>query len=287
MDHSRNNVSSREDPDVLSIVTFNVLMEFVGHPLVPKWDQRKDACLAALRSADADVIGLQETSPSQLRFLAAGLPEFDVWTYRIQLPADFLAAVRSRSGPDVPAEFAEVALLTRRDTLEVEGHDHWWLSPTPDREFSAGFGNVTPRLAVRARATHRRTRTSLTVATTHIDQRAPLAMTETCIRELAPDLERDRSVIFFGDLNTHTDHRGYDLMLSSGWRDAYQAARPQPGDDETPTFIDDGRKWMSRRIDHVLYHSPRVRAIEWVAVDPTAGSRLSDHFPVVARFALE
>jgi len=280
-------VSSPEDPDVLSIVTFNVLMDVVGHPLVPEWDQRKDACLAALRNTDADVIGLQETSPSQLRFLAAGLPEFDAWTHQIQLPADFLAHFRSRFGPLVPADFAEVALLTRRDTLEVEGHDHWWLSPTPDQEFSAGFGNVTPRLAVRAYVTHRRTRSPVTVATTHIDQRAPLAMTETCMRQLGADLERGRSVIFFGDFNTHTDRRGYDLMLSRGWRDAYQAARPRPGDDEIPTFIDDGRKWTSRRIDHVLYRSSRLRAIEWVAVDPTAGSRLSDHFPVVARFALE
>lgn len=100
----------------ITIVTFNILMDFVGHPLVPEWDRRKEACLEALRSADADAIGLQETSPSQLRFLSAGLPEFELWTHQIQLPADFLAKVRARFGADVPAEFAEVALLTRRET---------------------------------------------------------------------------------------------------------------------------------------------------------------------------
>ena len=64
-------MSSREDPDVLSIVTFNVLMEFVGHPLVPEWDQRKDACLAALRGADADAIGLQKSLMTHVILVAA------------------------------------------------------------------------------------------------------------------------------------------------------------------------------------------------------------------------
>jgi len=260
-------------------------MDLVGHPAVPEWDRRKEACLEALRSADADAIGLQETSPSQLRFLSAGLPEFDLWTHRIQLPADFLATVRARFGADVPAEFAEVALLTRRETLDVEGHDHWWLSPTPHQEFSAGFGNFTPRLAVRARARHRPTGLLLTLATTHIDQRAPLAMTETCLRQLGADVEAGRTVIFFGDLNTHTDRRGYDLMVSTGWRDSYDAARGRAGPDEIPTFIDDGRRWPSRRIDHVLYRSSHLRAVDWHTVEPTEGpSWLSDHFPVIARF---
>ena len=60
-------------------------MDLVGHPAVPEWDRRKEACLEALRSADADAIGLQETSPSQLRFLSAGLPEFDLWTHRLRI----------------------------------------------------------------------------------------------------------------------------------------------------------------------------------------------------------
>lgn len=260
-------------------------MDFVGHPLVPEWDRRKEACLEALRSADADAIGLQETSPSQLRFLSAGLPDFELWTHRIELPADFLAEVRARFGADVPAEFAEVALLTRRETLDVEGHDHWWLSPTPHQEFSAGFGNIAPRLAVRARARHRPTGLPLTLATTHIDQRASLAMTEACIGQLGADVEGNRSVIFFGDLNTHTDRRGYDLMMSTGWRDSYEAAGGLAGPDEIPTFIDDGRRWPSRRIDHVLYRSSRLRAIDWHTVGLTeAPSCLSDHFPVIARF---
>lgn len=266
---------------LLTVATFNVSMDFVGHPLVRPWDQRSEACLEALRTARADAIGLQETSPAQLAFLAAGLPEFEVWTHQVELPDAFLAELRTRFGDNVPSEFAEVALLTRRATLDVEGFDHWWLSPTPEHEFSIGFGNVTPRLAVRITAVHRILRISMTLATTHVDHRAALPMTVLFARRATQDIKPGEAAVILGDLNTHPDRRGYDQLIGDGWRDGYEAVADSSK--ETPTFIDDGGPFAGQRLDHVLYRSSRLRSLEWSTLGGPPGT-LSDHAPVLVRF---
>lgn len=271
-----------ERPPLLTVVTFNVSMDLVGHPLVPEWDRRKRACLDVLRHATADAIGLQETSPSQLAFLVSGLPEFDVWTHRVTLPTDLLNDLRSRFGPRVPSEFAEVVLLTRRATVAVEAFDHWWLSPAPERELSLGFGNVTPRLAVRTSAIHRPSGLPMTLATTHIDHRAALPMTVLFARRARND-GAARSTVIFGDLNTHPDRRGYEQLIGDGWHDAYEAAEVRGVVREIPTFIDDGGTFAGQRVDHVLYRSTHLRAVEWATLGSHPGE-LSDHAPVLARF---
>jgi endonuclease/exonuclease/phosphatase family metal-dependent hydrolase len=268
----------------IRIVTFNVMIELLGHPDVPSWERRRQACVRALHTAGADTIGLQEVSPEQLAYVAASLPEFDVWTHVVRLPDELLAELRARYGAALPAEMTEVALLTRRETIRVQAQTHWWLSPTPDVELSMGFGKRVPRLAVSVRATHLPTGLPLTLATTHVDGSAPLPMTEVCLRKLAPDAGSGRSVMFFGDLNTHADPGGYQLMLAAGWRDAY-AARSE-GPDEVATWIGGGR-YPPSRIDHVLYRSDRLTAVDWDVVTTRDRMRLSDHALVGATFVLD
>jgi endonuclease/exonuclease/phosphatase family metal-dependent hydrolase len=274
------------DDGSITIVTFNVLMDLVRHPAVPPWEQRRDACVDVLRDAPADAIALQETSPAQLAFIGASLPEFEVWTHAARIPAKFLAELRIRYGQGLPADLVEVALLTRRETLRVEETNHWWLSPTPDVELSTGFGKRVPRLAMSVRAIHLPSGLRLTLATTHIDSSAPLRMTEVCLRRLSGDVDSGRAVILFGDLNSHTDARGYWLMREHGWHDAYAARDASAGEPEIPTWIGGGG-YPPSRIDHVLYSSERLVAADWrVLSSPAPDVRLSDHFPVQVRFAL-
>ncbi len=115
MDHGMTSFTSdRVDAGAITIVTFNVMIDLLEHPAVPPWEQRRDACVEVLRAAGADAIALQEASPAQQAFIAAGLPEFELWTHIARMPEDLLAELRVRYGEALPADMAEVALLTSR-----------------------------------------------------------------------------------------------------------------------------------------------------------------------------
>ena len=64
--------SDRADAGAITIVTFHVMMDLLEHPAVPPWERRKEACVEMLRAAGADAIALQEASPAQQAFIAAG-----------------------------------------------------------------------------------------------------------------------------------------------------------------------------------------------------------------------
>jgi endonuclease/exonuclease/phosphatase family metal-dependent hydrolase len=270
----------------LAVLTFNVMFELLDHDDVPPWDERREACVSALRAAAVDAIALQETSPAQLTFIAGALAdEFDLWTHRVTISDGLLAELRERYGQRLPAELAEVALLTRRASLDVAHMTHWWLSPTPDVDLSVGYGKRVPRLAVAVRAEHRATGLRLTLATTHVDLSAPMPQTAVCLHRLTPEATAGRSVILFGDLNTQTDWRGYDLMLAAGWRDASSAQLERAQHADADRWMGDAST-PSARIDHILYRSDRLAPINWRVIEDPSGMRLSDHAPVVATFAL-
>jgi endonuclease/exonuclease/phosphatase family metal-dependent hydrolase len=264
--------------------TFNVLLDEIANANVAPWDRRREACAQAMLASGADVIGLQEVSPAQLGFIAERLTDFQVWTHTAELPHHTMVLLRQRYGSHLSARLSEVALLTRRSTIRVERAHHWWLSPTPNLELATGFGNQIPRLALCVLATHIPTELPISLATTHVDASAPLAMTEVCLAKLQPDVEAGRTTILLADFNSHTDDRGYRLMLEQGWRDAYDSREPQ--DAETHTWIGDvGHR--PARIDHILYKSDALTAVDWrtIAADDS-GERLSDHSLVTAGFAM-
>lgn len=267
----------------LTVVTFNVMFELLARVDVPSWKARRETVLAVLRTARPDAIGLQETSPAQLDFIRRGLPEYDLWSHAVGLPEPLLTQLRARYGQGLAEELSEVALFTLRETITVEAQFQWWLSPTPDVELSTGYGKPVPRLALGVRAIHRPTGLPLALLTTHVDGSAPLEMTAVLHFRLQPEVDAGRSVIVFGDFNSDRDPRGVELMLDAGWRDAY-AAVASPDDAREATWMGD-RGRPAARIDHVLYRSAVMRALNWRTLGGGAASvLLSDHAPVLATF---
>lgn len=255
------------EPFRLTIVSFNVLVDFSRPKGFPAWKDRRDLCAGVLRDSRADLIGLQEPSPGQLKFFTDQLPEFDVHYFHEQTK-----------------QYTDAALLYRRDTFELLEHGHWWLSPTPEKS-STGFGNALPRLVVWARLKHRASQTTLTAFNTHFDNTQPSQqkMAELCQRQFQPFLQQGTPLFFFGDFNTHQDRGDYPRLTADGWQDAYRAC-PQASadgkDDNVPTCGD-------RRIDHIFYHGAGVSADDWQRLEsPDPGRKISDHWPIVARFTV-
>ena len=131
----------------LSVVTFNVMVDVTPTPGVPGWAKRKELCARMLRDAHAELIGLQEPSPAQVKFLTDEVPGYEAIFYK---------------------GYPDATLLYKKEVFEEEERGHWWLSPTPER-VSIGFGNVMPRLVVWAKLRHRAIGKSIYVFDTHFD----------------------------------------------------------------------------------------------------------------------
>jgi endonuclease/exonuclease/phosphatase family metal-dependent hydrolase len=252
---------SPEAPAEFTVVTFNVMVDITPTPGVPGWEKRKDLCVRVLREAGADLVGLQEPSPAQLKFLLEQLPGYE--------------SVFHKGYPDA-------ALLFKKDVFVEEERGQWWLSPTPER-VSVGFGNVLPRLVVWAKLRHRALDKSMYVFVTHFDNTRPCQqkMAELCEERLAPFMEQGLPMIFMGDFNTDQNRGDYPRLTSRGWQDTYKvcpAASAAGRDDNVPTTLD------GARIDHIFYRGGALDPVSWQRLEsPDSATPLSDHYPVLAR----
>lgn len=253
------------EPLDLTVVSFNVLVDLGSKPGVPKWSERRDLCVQTLKDAKADLIGLQEPIPAQVKFLLAELPEYDAVAYK---------------------NYPDATLLFKRDVFEKLDEGSWWLSPTPDR-VSVGFGNTLPRIVVWAKLKHRATGRELLVFNTHFDNSMPsqVKMAELCQKQFEPFVAQGLPMLFIGDFNTTQTRGDYPTLTSNGWKDSYAVSKlagPGGRDDNVPTMYGG-----SGRIDHIFYHGDAWTPVAWERLEsPDEKKPLSDHYPVLARFKL-
>ena len=263
--HSPSAASSDTD---LTVVSFNILVDFGSSAQVPRWPERRELCVQLLKDAHAQLIGLQEPSPGQMKWLAEQLPAYEVVLYR-RSPTD-------KGYPDA-------ALLYERERFEEKERGHWWLSPTPEK-VSTGFGNTLPRLVVWAQLRDKLTDKELIVFNTHFDNTMPsqARMAELCSRQFEKFTPRGLPMLFVGDFNTDQKRGDYSRLTSGGWRDSYTAA-DQASDDGRDDRV--ATHLGGTRIDHIFYHGDSLTPVAWERLEsPDPARLLSDHYPILARF---
>lgn len=253
----------RAEPIELKVLTFNILVEISSVEGVPPWKERRDEMVQLIKNLDPDLLGLQEPMPRQAAFLKEALPDYE--------------AIQDE-------KFTDVILMFRRSMFETVDRGEWWLSPTPDKRMSKGFGNFLPRILVWARLKHVASGRELLVANTHFDNSMPsqVKMAALCQERFRSLGMGDLPMIWMGDFNTDQNRGDYPMLVSDGWKDSYTAsplASPGGRDDNAPTFPGNPGK----RIDHIFYRGP-FTPTHWEVVSYADPKRhLSDHFPVFAK----
>ena len=261
---------ARAEPFSLTAVTFNVLVEISNPEGVPPWRERRELCVEMLQDTEADLIGLQEPTPNQVRFLLDALPAYKAIYYDEKAPG-----------------YTDATLFYRQATFGLLESGHWWLSPTPDR-ISIGFGNTLPRIVVWAKLKHISSNRELLVFNTHFDNSMPsqVRMAELCERMLEPFYEQRLPMFFLGDFNTDQKRGDYARLTSNGWHDSYRVsehASPEGRDDNIATMVG-----SQIRIDHIFYRGEHITPVAWQRLaSPDPDRLLSDHYPVLAKFTIE
>jgi len=234
-----------------------------------RWDNRKELVLARIRAFQPDLLGMQECrDDAQAEFLKANLPEYQFYGVR-------------RGGEGVTAlETAPIFIL--KSAFQIVQTGRFWLSQTPRKAGSKGWGAVFPRTAVWAQLRHRASGRTLTFLNTHFDFQ-PEAIVEAArlLRQWSGETLRHHAVIVSGDFNADKNSSAYRELTADGLLgDVHRLARPD-GPDE-PTFHGFGNPAELATIDWML--ASRHFEVKSASVDTyhEASRYPSDHFPILA-----
>lgn len=261
---------TRTDPS-FRVMTFNIRLNIASDG-ENAWPARKNAVASMIRFHGADVVGVQEALPDQLRDLDALLPHFD----------------RFGVGRAADLQGEHSAILYRRDRFELLAQGTFWLSETPEVAGSKGWDAAYERIATWGRLRDRRTRATFFLFNTHLDHVGAIARregTRLLLQKVRAIVSDATPVIVVGDFNSLPDGEPHALVVGSGFRDAFSKTRcPHHG----PTSTWNGFREIepARRIDFIFV-SEEIEVLQHAILSDTFDGRFpSDHLPVIAEMRL-
>lgn len=256
----------------LTVMTYNLRYASPNPPNA--WPQRRPLVLEQIQRIAPDVMGTQEGVYSQLKDLAADLPEFD-W---IGL---------GREGGS-RGEF--MAVFYRKARLEPLAYDHFWLSDTPEVMNSSTWGNSNRRMVTWVKFRDRKTGGDFFLLNTHFDHQIQPAREKSAelVRARVAALNTTLPVVLMGDFNAAAGaNKAYEILTAEKFfTDAWLAAPKRIGEgvgtfNNFKAVVADGA-----RIDWILTRGDvKVERAE-TSTFSRVGQFPSDHFPVSARLVL-
>ena len=257
---------------VLRVMSYNIRCgscERVDDP--NHWSRRKSLVAQTIRSAQADLVGLQEAELFQIRDLIALLPQYD-WV---------------GVGRDDGAEKGEMnAVLVRRAMLTISSSKTFWLSETPERVsrgWDAALNRTLSLLKLRGRSDGR----EFIFANTHFDHVGQVARRESA-RLIDATLQREAGrlpVILTGDLNDRPGSVAHSLLTQVLVDAAVASLKPLSGGDLT--FNGFGSDLQAgNKIDYVLVDGLTQVLSHQVLSEQFEGRYASDHYALLAEVRL-
>ena len=249
----------------LRVMTYNILVD-LDNPDYDDWTERRAGIVDTIERHDPDLIGLQEPVQGQVDDLLESCPQY--------------SAVHHRAG------FTDATILYRTARFSEGKMNIYWLSPTPEEEYSLGFGNILPRMVIRVDLRDTAAGRSFYFITTHFDNTAPSQdLSAPLFLERTGPLAEKLPVVITGDFNSNLNSTAYAaLTSSSGFKlqNAFDLAPQWSMDtnvDPRPDYDTD------RRIDHIFLAGGDFACGRWV-VDittyPPNDRYPSDHFAMAA-----
>jgi len=222
---------------------------------------------------DADLVGLQEL-----------VGEDDL--AEVLGPASPYRVVSYSLGPWV---YADAALLVRDSRFEVVDSGQLWLSPHPDRPFSAGWKHISlPRYAAWAHLRQRSDGFELLFVNAHFDNNGPNKDGAAALfHDVFGSPDGGLPRVITGDFNTHQNADRYPSLLAGGVLTNTADLALNVGLLGNP---DGGSRYFDTDalVDHVLV-SGGVTVRSWTQESPQYGDegrRPSDHPVIVVELEL-
>ena len=259
-------------PGTLTVMTYNLRYASLNPPNA--WPVRRPLVREVIEQIAPDVFGTQEGVYSQLKDLAADLPDYD-W---IGL------------GRDGGSKGEFMAVFYRTARFEPMAYDHFWLSDTPEVIASSTWGNSNRRMVTWVKFFDRDTEREFYLWNTHFDHEIQTAREKAAklVRQRVAALEDHLPLILTGDFNAAGGtNEAYKILTADGFfSDTWMTAKERKGEGLN-TF--NSFKAIQRngvRIDWILTRGEFVVDSTEIVTFSRDGQFPSDHFPVVTRLRL-
>jgi len=231
-----------------------------------EWEFRKDLVAEIILTHQPDLLGTQEGTVPQLRYLEKHLSGYLPLTAHRQV--------------DPTCQYPTI--FYRAEGFQVKESNEFWLSETPQAHRSLSWDSAFPRMVTYGLFREADRDLDFYFLNTHLDHISDAARREGArmIREFFFPL--NRPLILAGDFNEPPDGAVHRQLVQgdSPLRDTWREVHP-PAEEAATQHGFDGRPRGSR-IDWILATPPfRVRRAKIIA-DNRNGRYPSDHFPYEA-----
>ena len=270
----------------LTVATFNIRYASRGDRGNRSWEKRKDLVVETIRKMNPDVFGVQEALALQMDYLAGRLPGYE--TFGV-----------GRDDGESKGEYSAIFVRKERLERDLKECGTFWLSNTPEKAGSKGWGNQVIRICTWARLVDKKTGQGFYFFNTHWDHRNQPSR-EKAGRLIAARADgrakKDEAVVVTGDFNATETNPGVAYLIG---QEVKLAGGEGPEKWKTPlrsTFLELPPEAVNRRsfngwignkegphmIDHVLVSKGWKTKKAWIEYHHKDGIWPSDHFPVAA-----
>jgi endonuclease/exonuclease/phosphatase family metal-dependent hydrolase len=263
------------EPPTMNVMTFNIYVAS-GNKL--DWNNRRNALLQFIRSADVDILGTQETELVQHNYLKDNLTGYD--SYGV-----------GREDGQEQGNSEHNTIFYRKSRFTEQKRGTFWLSETPDvpsRGWNAGYTRIASWMILEDKVYAGK---RIFVINTHIDHIGSLAQQNSIplLLEKISELHGDLPVVLTGDFNMPSSNSNirYITATSAGHYSLLQArniADKREGNAGSFHNLNDADPGTSQLIDFIFVSRDDVRALHYKVFPPRyEGAFLSDHSAVMAK----
>jgi endonuclease/exonuclease/phosphatase family metal-dependent hydrolase len=232
------------------------------------WPARRNLVAERIRTANPDVLALQEAYAFQLADLAEVLD-------------GYTKVGQHREG----GEGGEFSGLYVRGNLSVVGQGEFWFSESPEVPGSKSWDSSLPRMTAWVDLGFDASTRSVRIYGTHYDHRGPKARLRASemIVDHAKGVEH---VIVMGDLNAKAEAPPLKVYWDANFSSAVETTLPDETRGTFNGFRDETGGGRSRRIDFVLLRGPLQAESAAILGGRMEGLFPSDHDAVTASVRL-
>ncbi len=282
---------SNEDMEIKAM-TFNIRCFTKESDKQNYWDNRKEHVSALVRQYAPDVVGFQEVTHPQYKYLISalgdeyafvGISRSGIGLERGDLLIDSISPkvnIFNRLFSSIISEAA--VIFYKKSRFELLEYDTLWLSETPSKP-SRGWDAGVKRICNRVKLKDHYSGAEFTLMNTHFDNKGALAK-EKSVELILQWSEQADKVIVMGDFNIQEKTQLYTRLVSDTLSDTKYLA-PEGDSDSGITSNGYGASKDSEAIDYILVKSDQVEVLSYSIIRDKYGSGyyISDHYPVLAR----
>lgn len=279
----------------IKVMTYNIRLLTREKRREHHWSNRREPMIGQLERLDADIIGFQEVTHPQYKYLIEHLgDEYGHYgLYRSGLNRE--RGDRIISDPDPEPTLLNMLRISivdegspifyRKSRFELLDCETFWLREDPEKP-GRGWDARVRRVCSTVKLKDHYTGEIITVYNTHFDHIGELARQNSAALIYETSEQAKGIPLVMGDFNSPEGSSAYKTLISGALTDARYLS-PAEQRDSGPTFNDFGQSEQELPIDFIFTNERYFRVLSYRIITETYAedTYISDHYPVLVELA--